>query len=229
MTGNDALAVALPRGHGYSVPAMLPKGTTLRRATLDDLETLRGLWRECRLQEYELEKRFTEFQVILDANGWILGALGLRFVGHQGQVHSLSIRRADLHDDLVNALWERVESLSQQHGAYRLWTREPGGFWETLGFQPPDAPASKELPPAFGQAAEAWRTIKLRDEPLKLIAAEEQLEAYLEIERLKTERLVRRGQVLKMAATAFAAFLFVIALGALVVLLRKSPRKTPKR
>ncbi|MCC7375617.1 MAG: hypothetical protein IT581_13250 [Verrucomicrobiales bacterium] len=208
---------------------MLPKGTTLRRATLDDLETLRGLWRECRLQEYELEKRFTEFQVILDANGWILGALGLRFVAHQGQVHSLSIRRADLHDDLVNALWERVESLSQQHGAYRLWTREPGAFWDSLGFQPPDVPASKELPPAFGQASESWRTLKLRDEPLKLIAAEEQLEAYLEMEKLKTERLVRRGQVLKMFATAFAALLFVIALGALVILMRKSPRKTPKR
>jgi N-acetylglutamate synthase-like GNAT family acetyltransferase len=208
---------------------MLPKGTTLRRATLDDLETLRGLWRECRLPEYELEKRFTEFQVILDANGWILGALGLRFVAHQGQVHSLSIRRADLHQELLKVLWERAESLSQQHGAYRLWTREPGAFWESLGFQPPDGPVTKELPPAFGQTSEAWRTLKLRDEPLKLIAAEEQLEAYLEMERLKTEQLIRRGQVLKMLATGFAALLFAIALGALVLLLRKSPRKPPRR
>ena len=65
---------------------MLPPGTTIRRATLDDLETLRGLWRECRLPEYELEKRFTEFQVGVDAHGWILAALGLRFAGHHGQV-----------------------------------------------------------------------------------------------------------------------------------------------
>ncbi|MBL9137658.1 MAG: hypothetical protein JNK85_17435 [Verrucomicrobiales bacterium] len=208
---------------------MLPKGTTLRRATLDDLEMLRGLWLECRLPDYELEKRFTEFQVVVDANGWILGALGLRFAGHHGQVHSLCIRRADLQEPLVRALWERVLSLSQQHGAYRLWTRESGLFWETHGFLPADGSTAKELPSTFGQPKESWRTIKLRDEPLKLIAAEEQLEAYLEMERLKTEQLVRRGQVLKMLATVFAALLFAIALGALVILLRKSPKNPQRR
>lgn len=208
---------------------MLPKGTTLRRATLDDLEMLRGLWLECRLPDYELEKRFTEFQVVVDPNGWILGALGLRFAGHHGQVHSLCVRRADLHDPIVKALWERVLSLSQQHGAYRLWTKESGVFWEKHGFLPPDVSGAKELPPTFGQPKESWGTLKLRDEPLKLIAAEEQLEAYLELERLKTEQIVRRGQVLKILATAFAALLFAIALGALVILLRKSPRNNPQR
>lgn len=196
-------------------------GVTIRRATLDDLETLRGLWRECRLPEYELEKRFTEFQLAVDDHGWILGSLGLRFAGHHGEVHHLAIRRADLETDLNAALWDRVNTLANQHGAHRLWTRFHGHFWSGNGFQEPTAQERRELPPLFGNPSEPWLTLKLRDEPLKLLAAEEQLDAFLELERLKTERLVRRGQFFKLLATAFAALLFAFALGTLFLLLRR--------
>lgn len=206
---------------------MLPDGLTLRRATLDDLDMLRGVWREARLPEYELERRFTEFQIVLDGNGWILAALGLRFSGHHGQVHSLAIRRADLEDNLRSALLDRVIALGHQHGALRLWTRESGAFWSARGFLPPAPDERRELPAAFGGPAEAWRIFKLRDEPLKLIAAEEQLEAYLEVERLKTERIVRRGQLLKLIATAIAAVIFCFALAALVILVRRGRRPPP--
>lgn len=206
---------------------MLPAGLTVRRATLDDLEMLRGVWREARLPEFELERRFTEFQIVLDSNGWILAALGLRFSGHHGQVHSLAIRRTDLEADLRSALLDRIVTLGHQHGALRLWTRESGDFWSDKGFLPPTPEERRDLPPAFGGPAEAWRTLKLRDEPLKLIAAEEQLEAYLEVERLKTERLVRRGQLLKLIATAIAVVVFAFALAALVILVRRGRRPPP--
>ncbi len=207
---------------------MLPAGITFRRATLDDLESLRGLWMECRLPEYELEKRFTEFQVAVDAHGWILGALGLRFSGPHGHVHSLSIRRADLQEDLTRSLWDRQLALAHQQGAHRLWTREAGPFWPAQGFGPAEPRDLQEFPVALGNSEERWLVRKLREDPLKLIAAEEQLEAYLEMERLRTEQLVRRGQFLKMAATAFAAVLFGLALVALFLVLRRKPG-TPRR
>lgn len=207
---------------------MSAPGPTIRRATLDDLETLRGLWRECRLPEYDLEKRFTEFQVAVDEQGWILGAIGLRFAGHQGQVHSLAIRRGDLEASLTAQLWERLLAISHQHGAYRLWTRDHGPFWTEAGFGPATPAEHTELPPLFGDGTH-WLTLKLRNEPLKLIAAEEQLEAYLEMERLKTERLLRRGQVLKFAATAFAGLLFVGALGTLFFVVLRNRRNPPRR
>lgn len=205
---------------------MLPTGTTIRRATLDDLETLRGLWRECRLPEHELEKRFTEFQLAVDPHGWILGGLALRFAGHEGQVHSLAIRRAELETELVAALWERVLAIANQHGAYRLWTREHGAFWTGAGFAPAGTADPAEVPAAFG-GGNHWFALKLRDEPLKLIAAEEQLAAYLELERSRTDQLVRRGQLLKILATGFAAVIFGCALTVLFVMLRRN-RRSPR-
>ncbi len=207
---------------------MASSGYTIRRATLDDLESLRGLWRESRLPEYELDKRFTEFQIAVDSHDWILAAVGLRFANHHGEVHSLAIRRADQEAELRDALWERVLHLAHQQGIHRLWTRLPGEFWTLSGFTTAWAAVLKELPATLGAPADTWRTLKLREEPLKLIAAEEQLEAFLELERLKTDRLLRRSQVLKMFATAFAAVLFLVVLGALFYLLRRG-RPTPPR
>lgn len=207
---------------------MLPEGTTTRRATLDDLEALRGLWQECRLPDYELERRFTEFQVVLDGQGWILAAIGLRFAGPHGQVHSLALRRPDLESELGALLWERVLTLAEKHGAHRLWTREHGPFWSERGFVPPDPPVRRELPPALGALQDSWWTLKLRDEPLKLIAAEEQLEAFLELERLKTDQMLRRGRFLKLLATLLAAGLFLLILGALLFLVRRG-RPRPAR
>lgn len=206
---------------------MLPPGTTIRRATIDDLEMLRGLWRESRLPEHDLEKRFTEFQLAVDTHGWVLACLGLRFAGHEGQVHSLAVRRADLESDLTQALWERIRALADQHGAYRLWTREHGTTWDGAGFVPAAGSEAADPPAAFG-SGDHWRHLKLRDEPLKLIAAEEQLEAYLELERSKTEQLVRRGQMMKILATGFAAIVFAAALAVLFLMLRRN-RRTPTR
>jgi N-acetylglutamate synthase-like GNAT family acetyltransferase len=199
-------------------------GVTIRRATIDDLEMLRGLWRECRLPEFALEKRFTEFQVATDANGWILASIGLRLVDHHGHVHSAAFRRADLESDLRRLLWDRITALANQHALYRLWTQEHGPFWTEVGFAEAGAGELKQLPVAFGKSIDHWFSLKLRDEPLKMIAAEEQLEAYLELEKLKTERLVRRGQALKLVATIIAGVVFAIVLSALLVLLGRGRR-----
>jgi N-acetylglutamate synthase-like GNAT family acetyltransferase len=207
---------------------MLPAGTTLRRATLDDLEALRGLWREFNLPEHDLEKRFTEFQLVVDPQGWILGALALRLADHHGHVHGLAIRRADLEAPLTTALWERILALAEQHGAYRLWTRERGPFWGATGFVPAPESGAGPAPATFGGGTH-WQTLKLRDEPLKLIAAEEQLEAYLELERMKTDQLVRRGRFLKLMATAAAGALFLLCFAALVILFRRNRRSSAPR
>lgn len=203
---------------------MLPSGITFRRATLDDLESLRGLWQESRLPDYELEKRFTEFQVAVDAQDWIVGALGLRTAGRHGQVHSFAVRREDREDELARALWERMLALAQQQNLHRVWTRESRLDWIALGFVVAEARDLNALPATFGPADETkWLVRRLRDDPLKMIAAEEQLEAFLELEHLRTERLVRRSRMLKTLATAFAALLFGLALFGLFLVLRRKP------
>lgn len=199
-------------------------GITVRRATLDDLETLRGLWREARLPEHELERRFTEFQLAIDAHDWIVGCLGLRFAGPHGHVHSLGTRRAEMDEALADLLFERILALAHQNGTLRLWTRDPACYSGERGFGPASPAELRELPPAFGPAVGAWHTWKLRDAPLKLIAAEEQLEAFLEMERSRTERMIRRGRFLKLAATTVAAGIFALALAVLYKTLRRERR-----
>jgi len=202
---------------------------SIRRATLDDLDTLRGLWRESRLPEYDLDKRFTEFQIAIDNHGWILGALAARFSGQHGEVHSLAIRRADQEAELRDALWERILQIAHQQGTLRLWNRHSGDFWTDRGFTPAPAAALKELPSTFGPPGESWRTLKLRDEPLKLIAAEEQLDAFLDMERLKTDRLVSQARALKIVAVSFIALIFVGVAAALLVLLSRNRKARPRQ
>lgn len=206
---------------------MDPHGVTVRRATLDDLESLRGLWRECRLPEFELERRFTEFQLALDPQGWIVAALGFRVSGPQAQVHSLALRRPDPDDAWTGRLWERILALAQQHGTCRLWLREPGPFWEARGFTPASSQQLHELPPSLGQPQESWWTLKLRDDPLRVVAAEEQLEAFLELDRLKTDRLIRRGRFLKLAGLGLAGGVLLLLLSALLILLSRGNATRP--
>ena len=48
---------------------------SVRRATTDDLANLRSLWSSMHLSGDKLERRLTEFQVVVDATGAFLGAI----------------------------------------------------------------------------------------------------------------------------------------------------------
>ena len=55
----------------------------VRRATLDDLPQLIELWQMEKLPVEVLDKRFTEFQVVADASGRIVGAVGMQLSDKQ--------------------------------------------------------------------------------------------------------------------------------------------------
>lgn len=209
---------------------MLPRGTTVRRATLEDMEALQGLWRECRLPSHELEPRFTEFQLVLDPQGWVLACLGFRATASHGHVHNFGCRRSDLEADLWALLWDRILVLAQQTHCLRLWTREHGAGWRDRGFQPATPSELRELPAALAEGRGDWQTLKLREDPVKLLAAGEQLETYLEMERLRTDRMLRRGRFVKLIATAVAGAILLLLLTAMTLLLRRTrPGNQPRR
>jgi len=54
-------------------------GLRIRRATLNDLATLRTIWLSMRLLADKLERRLKEFQVVENAGGEVLGAVGIQF------------------------------------------------------------------------------------------------------------------------------------------------------
>ena len=113
------------------VPGMNPTRYGVRRATSDDLAQLVAIWRAAQLEPEILEKRFTEFQVaVAEADGKLVGAIGLALSDKHGLVHSETIPNFELVDTLRPLLWTRIRAVAGNHGLFRLWTTEPAPFWK---------------------------------------------------------------------------------------------------
>ena len=118
----------------------------VRRATLEDLPRLMPLWRMEHLPAALLEKRFTEFQVVL-AGDELIGAVGLQIGSQQGKLHSEVFARPELAEASRPLIWERLQTIAHSHGLSRLWTRLDAPFWRGVGFEAVEAPGS--LPPEY--------------------------------------------------------------------------------
>jgi N-acetylglutamate synthase-like GNAT family acetyltransferase len=189
-----------------------------RRATTDDLEQLIALWREAQFPAQELEKRFTDFQVVEDGQGKILGAIGITISAHEAKIHSETFSDFGLTDSLRPLLWERMESVAKNHGLCRLWTDESAPFWKKdVGFAEATEAALQKLPPDFGQHSNGWLMLQLREESASPASLENELALYKEAEAARLETLFRRARIVKTVFTLIAAILFLIGLSMLVI------------
>src|SRR5215469_1675945 len=136
----------------------------VRRATVEDLETLRPMWASMKLPVAELERRLTEFQVVENAEGKVLGGIGLQMAGSSGRLHSEGFTDFAIADQGRELLWNRIQTLAANHGVLRLWSRECVPFWSGLGFKKADAEALKKLPPGWNTDDPSWFTLQLKDE-----------------------------------------------------------------
>jgi N-acetylglutamate synthase-like GNAT family acetyltransferase len=196
----------------------------VRRATVDDVRQLVALWQMERLPWETLEKRFTEFQVVADPEGRILGGIGLQIAAHQGLLHSEAFLQADQADTLRERLWQRIQSLTHNHGIVRLWTLEATPYWHHNGFQPGAAEIRQKLPPAFGDRNAAWHVLEMRAEaPPIMKLPDKEFAVFKEAEQARTAEIFRRARVMKIIATVLAALLFLGVVIALVYLVKKLP------
>ena len=131
---------------------------TLRRATVDDLDELKMLWSHSKLPVKDLERRVTEFQLVVDGEGRPVAAIGLRIEGKHGRIHSEAIALPEQVDSLRSQLWQRLQTVAKNHGLARLWIREPGGFWLQAGFAVANAESLRKLPAEFGDRSPGWLT-----------------------------------------------------------------------
>src|SRR5580765_4889496 len=121
----------------------------VRRATVEDLPMLRPLWDSMRLPVAELEPRLTEFQVVEDADGKIVGGVGFQVSGNQGLLHHEGFTDFGMADTGRELLWKRIQTLATNHGIFRLWMQESAPFWIRLGFKPPLPEDSKRFPASW--------------------------------------------------------------------------------
>jgi N-acetylglutamate synthase-like GNAT family acetyltransferase len=193
----------------------------VRRATVEDLDALRSLWTSMHLPAAELEPRLTEFQLVEDAEGKIVGGVAFQISAHQGRLHSEGFTDFALADAARERLWSRIQTLSTNHGILRLWTREETPFWGRLGFKPANADDLKKLPADWNKDA-PWLTLQLKNEAA-INAVEQELAMFMSAQKQQSERISQQARSLKTLATIIAVIFALFAFGAAFYLLLKRP------
>jgi N-acetylglutamate synthase-like GNAT family acetyltransferase len=189
----------------------------VRRATTDDLAQLSALWRTAQFDVADLEKRFTEFQVVAAASGEIAAAIGLQLAGTDGRIHSEWFADFALTDALRPRLWERLQAVAFNHGLFRLCTDESAPYWKKeAGFSNPPAELMSRLPPDFGAARGGWLVLRLKDESADPNLLDAQFALFREAEQARLEKLLQRAHAIKIIGTGIAVMLFLLALATLV-------------
>lgn len=176
----------------------------VRRATLEDLPALRELWKQTNLSLPDLEKRFTEVQIAQNAEGKIVGALGIKIDRLHGHLHSEAI--PDKNDTaLYEAFWQRLQILARNYGLFRLWTDSQTPYWQTIGFKTPDEKAFEKRPASIGGERDKILTLVTKEETAEGLSVEQQFEIFTQSQKAETERLMQQAQVFKKIAYALLA------------------------
>jgi N-acetylglutamate synthase-like GNAT family acetyltransferase len=172
---------------------MNPPVLRVRRATVDDLETLKALWADMRLSPEELEPRLTEFQVVENTENQVLGALGILVFEQHAMLHSEGYSDFGVADSARHLFWERIQKLAANHGVFRIWTQERSPFWKNYGFQPPTSEVLPRLPVHWQNEFEGgWLTLQLKDEQVINAAIEKLFTSLVATEKLEAERVSAR-------------------------------------
>lgn len=186
----------------------------VRRATSDDLEQLVDLWNAVQLPALELEKRFTEFQVVEDDQGRLQAAIGFTISAYDAKIHSETYADFGLCDTLRPLLWERLQSVAKNHGLFRLWTDETAPFWKKdAGFIVPDEKNLQKRPQAFVESHQTCFFLQIRDESASPEALERELALHKQAEHARVETLKSRARTIRIIVTIIAALLLIYAIG----------------
>ena len=193
---------------------MSPSDFQVRRATLQDLPVLRQLWQADQFKGHELERRFTEFQVVATARGELLGAIGLHLENHQGLLHAEVYRQPEHEEALRPHLWQRIQNVARNHGLHRLWTREKSPFWRRCGLQSAGEADLARLPASFGDRNGEWLTLQLRDDLVSDRSVEQEFEVFKAEQEAAVRQALHRVRLLRFVALVVAlAVLAIVGVG----------------
>jgi N-acetylglutamate synthase-like GNAT family acetyltransferase len=200
---------------------MSPQTLRIRRATVDDRDALKTLWASMRLSPDDLEKRLTEFQVVENSDGEVVGAIGVQFSGQHTLLHSEGYSDFGIADAARLLFWERIQTLASHSGIFRIWTQERSPFWKNFGFQPPDAEVLARLPAGWKNEFDGgWLTLQLKNEEVIAAALEKNFAPFMAEEKLGTKRISEKAKTINtiiivvgfaigILSIGFAIYLFV--------------------
>ena len=191
---------------------MSSSGYKIRRVHVADLNELRSVWRAAGIYSLELEKRFTEFQIVIDREAAIVASFGVDVRGKEGHIHSVAFRANTPKEELLEVIWNRAQTLAENHGLLRLWSPDEP-FWSGVGFAKPDEKARKQAAELYDATMDRRLMLQLRDEADIQMLAEAQFELFQQSTVAERERILERGKVYRNAAIAFA---LLVVIGGLI-------------
>jgi hypothetical protein len=166
----------------------------------------------------DLEKQLTGFQVAVNAEGQIVGAVGFEMQQRHGRIHSEAYSDFSAADVVRPLLWTRLQSLCSNHGVLRLWTQEISPFWSHNGLTPPgDEAERKKLPEAWSALEGNWLTLKLKDEEA-IASLDKEFALFMESEKARTAGALDQARKLKVVATVIAFIAAFAGFGAALYL-----------
>jgi N-acetylglutamate synthase-like GNAT family acetyltransferase len=193
----------------------------VRRATTDDVSQLNSLWKSAQLPAVELEKRFTEFQVAESVDGKIVGTIGLQIANSEGKIHSEAYTDFALTDQLRPLLWERLQSVANNHGLFRVWTDEPAPFWKKdCGFVEASADVMAKIPALFSVDKKNWLVLQLKEDRAAPNSLEAEFARLRADEQERNEKLHQQARVFRGIAWGLAGLLFIFTIIGFVYLFR---------
>lgn len=206
---------------------MSKDSVSVRRATVEDLGSLRDLWARQGVSATDLDKHFTDFQVAVDESNGIRGGLGLRIANGEGCVYG-EFTPETAADSVRQALRARVQTVARNHGLIRLWTcldiAEDGEL--RFGTFPPELETRR--PPGFDELGTGeWRVAVLREESAAALSLEQELRLFQEAQKESTERVMRHARKLRWIAYCILGLAMVIGVIALISTLG-SQEATPR-
>ncbi len=173
----------------------------------------------------DLARRVTDFQLAEDAQGTLLGAVGLLVAERQGLIHSEGFMDFALADTLRPLLWERIQAVAMNQGLVRIWTREQAPFWSRSGLAKADAALLEKLPGSWRSLPPPWWSIKLKEDLDTVVLAEKQFALFVEAQRAEGARAARPLKIIRSIFTVVSILLMLLAMGALAYLIwRRHPR-----
>jgi N-acetylglutamate synthase-like GNAT family acetyltransferase len=196
----------------------------VRRATAEDLQNLKTLWKSMHQPADELGKRLVEFQIAETPDGKLQGAIGIQIVGQHARLHSEGYFDFALADHARQIFWERILKIASNHGVFRLWTQETSPFWNRLGFQPAAKGKPSRLPEEWNQFKSGWFTLQLKDEEVIARALDKGLAAFKSSEKRNTARIREQAKMLKTIITVAG---FLIGIICLVIVLYLIVHRNP--
>ena len=199
---------------------MNPTQISVRRATVDDRDALKILWASMRLPADELEKRLTEFQVVENPEGEVVGAIGIQFSKQHALLHSEGYSDFSVADAARQLFWERIQTLAANHGVFRHLDAGTLAVLEKFWISTADRRNSARACPTNGKmnSTAAGSRFNLKTKKSSPPRWKKISPAFMAAEKSDTDRVAEKARTIKTIITVIGFAIGILCFGVAIYL-----------